>query len=46
MCGGLITNLPNDLDNNVLERLLGVYVGDSDLTILKVELLYTVIDSL
>ena len=46
MCGGLIADLPNDLDNNVLERLLGVYVGDSNLTILKVELLYTVIDGL
>lgn len=46
MCGGLVADLSNDLDHDVLEGLLGVYVGYSDLAILKVKLLYTVVDGL
>lgn len=46
MGGLLVADLSNDLDHDVLEGLLGVYVGYSDLAILKVELLYTVVDGL
>ena len=46
MCGGFIADLSNDLDYDILEGLLGVYVGYPDLAILKVELLYTVVDGL
>lgn len=46
MCGRFVANLPNNLDDNVVERLLGVYIGYSDLTVLEVQLLYAVIDGL
>ena len=46
MRGGFIANFPDDLDHNVFEGLLGVYVGYSDLAVLEVELLYTVVNGL
>ena len=46
MCSGFIADFPNDLDHNIFKGLLGVYIGYSDLAVLKVELLYTVVDGL
>lgn len=47
---GLLTSavrdLANNLDNNVLERCLRVYVGDANLAVLVFELLDTLLDSL
>ena len=46
MRGSFVADFSNDLDHNVFERLLRVYVGNSDLAILKVELLDTIVDGL
>lgn len=43
---GLVGDLADDLDDNVGAGSLGVDVGDTDLAVLKVELLYAVVDGL
>jgi len=42
----LVGDLANDLDDNVGVRTLGVYVCDTDLSVMEVKLLDSIIDSL
>lgn len=44
--GAFVRCLTNDLDDNALERGLGVDVGDTDFAVLEVQFLDTVLDSL
>lgn len=41
-----VRRFPNDLDDDVVERRLRVYVGDADFTILEVKLPDTLLDGL
>lgn len=43
---GLVGDLANDLDKDVLQRSLGVDVGDADLAVLEVELRDALLDVL
>jgi len=43
---GLVGDLANDLDDDVDVGRLGVDIGDADLAVLELELLYPVVDCL
>lgn len=42
----LVGRLANDLDDNVVERSLGVYVGNANFAVLEIEFLDAILDVL